>query len=43
MVKAKYIIIGGGVLVAGIIAFFIFSQSEEAKVKKRFKFIAERI
>ncbi len=43
MVKAKYIVIGGGVLVAGIIAFFIFSQSEEAKIKKQFKFIAERI
>ena len=43
MVKAKYIVIGGGVLVAGIIAFYIFSQSEEAKVKKQFKFIAERI
>ena len=43
MVKAKYIIVPGGVLVAGIIAFFIFSQSEEAKVKKQFKFIADKI
>ncbi len=43
MVKAKYSIIAGGVLVAGIIAFFIFSQSEEAKVKKQFEFLAEKI
>ncbi len=43
MVKAKYSIIAGGVLVAGIIAFFIFSQSEEAKVKKQFEFIADKI
>lgn len=43
MVKAKYSIIAGGVLVAGVIAFFIFSQSEEAKVKKQFEFLAEKI
>ena len=43
MVKAKYIIIGAGVLVAGIIAFYMFSQREEAKVKKQFKFIAQEI
>ena len=43
MVKAKQIIIAGGILTAGIIAFFIFSQSEEAKVKKQFEFIAEII
>ena len=43
MVKAKHIIIAGGILTAGIIAFFIFSQSEEAKVKKQFEFIAEKI
>jgi len=42
VVKAKHII-AGGVLVAGIITFFIFSQSEEAKVKKQFEFIAEKI
>ena len=43
MVKAKYIIVAGGVLVAGIIAFFIFSQREEAKVEKQFKFSAKKI
>ena len=43
MVKAKRIIIAGGVLLAGIIAFFMFSQSEEKKVKKQFKFIADKI
>jgi hypothetical protein len=43
VVKAKYIIIAGGVLVAGIIAFFVFFQSEEAKVRKQFKFIAKKI
>lgn len=43
MVKAKYIVIGGGIMVAGIIAFYIFSQSEEAQVKRQFKFIAEKI
>ena len=43
MVKTKYLIIAGGVLVAGIIAFFVFFQNEEAKIKKRFKFIAENI
>jgi len=43
VVKAKHIIIAGGILAAGIIAFFIFSQSEDAKVKKQFEFIAEKI
>jgi len=43
VVKAKHIIIAGGVLTAGIIAFFIFFQSEEAKVKKQFEFIAGKI
>ena len=43
MVKAKHIIIAGGILTAGLIAFFVFSQSEEAKVKKQFEFIAEKI
>jgi hypothetical protein len=43
VVKAKHIIIAGGVLTAGVIAFFIFFQSEEAKVKKQFEFIAEKI
>ena len=43
MVKAKHIIIAVVVLVGGIIAFFVFFQSEEAKVKKQFKRIAEKI
>ena len=43
MVKVKYIIIAGGVLIAGLIALFIFSQSDETKVKKQFEFIAEEI
>lgn len=43
MEKIKYIVIAGAVLVAGIIAFFIFSQSEEAKVKRQFKVLAEKM
>ena len=43
MGKIKYIVIAGAVLVAGIIAFIIFSQSEEAKVKKQFNFLAEKM
>ena len=43
MGKIKYIVIAGAVLVAGIIAFIIFSQSEEAKVKKQFDFLAEKM
>ena len=43
MEKTKYIIIAGAILVVGIIAFFIFSQSEEAKVKKQFSVLAEKI
>jgi len=41
--KIKYMVITGAVLAAGIIAFFIFSQSEEAKVKKQFSVLAEKI
>jgi hypothetical protein len=41
--KIKYIVIAGAVLVAGIIAFVIFSQSEEAKIKKQFNFLAEKM
>jgi hypothetical protein len=41
--KIKYIVIGGAVVAAGIIAFVIFSQSEEAKVKKQFSLLAEII
>ncbi len=43
MVKIRYILIAGAVLAAGIVAFFIFSQSEEAKVKKQFSVLAEKV
>jgi len=43
VVKARHIIIAGGILTAGIIAFFVFFQSEESKIKKQFEFIAEKI
>ena len=43
MVKAKHIIIAGVVLAVGIIAFFVFFQSEETKVKRQFKRIAKKI
>jgi hypothetical protein len=42
MVKAKYII-AGGILAAGIIAYFVFWQSEEARVKRAFKSIARKV
>jgi hypothetical protein len=41
--KIKYIVIAGAVLGAGIIAFVMFSQSEEAKVKKQFGVLAEKM
>jgi hypothetical protein len=41
--KIKYLIIAGSVLTAGIIAFIVFSQSEEAKVKRQFQVLAEKI
>lgn len=43
MEKIKYMVIACAVLAAGVIAFVIFSQSEEAKVKKRFSVLAEKI
>lgn len=43
MVTRKHIIIGGGILVAGIVAFYVFWQSDHAKVKRRFEFIAEKM
>ena len=43
MEKIKYISILGTVLIAGIIAFIIFSQSEVVKVKKQFKYLEDRI
>ncbi len=43
MVKPKQIIIACVVVVIGIVAYFIFSQSEADKVKMQFEFIAEKI
>lgn len=42
MVKAKYII-AGTVLAAGIIVYFVFWQSEEARVKRQFKSVAGKV
>jgi hypothetical protein len=43
MEKVKYLIIAGAVLIASIIAFIIYSESDEAKVKKQFEFLAEKM
>jgi len=43
VVKIKYVSIAGVVLAIGIIAFVIFSQTEEAKVKKQFSVLAEKV
>jgi hypothetical protein len=43
MVKSKHIIIVVFALVVGIIAYYVFFQSEEAKIKRQFKRIAEKI
>jgi hypothetical protein len=43
VVKIKYVVIAGVVLATGIIAFVIFSQTEEAKVKKQFSVLAEKV
>ena len=43
MVKTKHIIVGGAILAAGIIAFYVFWLSEEAKIKRRFKFVEKKI
>ena len=43
MVTTKHLIMTAIVLTVGIIAFIVFFQSEEAKIKKQFKFIAEKI
>ena len=43
MVKARHFILAGGVLIAGIVAVFIFLHNEEAKVKKQFAFVAGKI
>jgi hypothetical protein len=41
--KIRYMVIVGALLAAGIIAFVIFSQSEEAKVRKQFGVLAEKM
>ena len=43
MVKTKYIIISAAILMTGIVVFFVFWQSEEARVKKKFKELAQLI
>jgi hypothetical protein len=43
MEKVKYIIIAGTALVTAIAVFVIFSHSEEAKVKKQFKYLAQKM
>jgi hypothetical protein len=43
MVISKNTIILGLILIVGIIAFFWFYQSDEAKVKKRFETLAEEV
>lgn len=41
-INAKTIVITGLAVIAGIIAFFWFYQSDEAKIKKRFTTISEQ-
>jgi hypothetical protein len=43
MVNQKNIIIAGLLIGCGIIAYFIFSQTDEAKIKKQFHKLAEKI
>jgi len=43
MVNQKNIIVAGLLIVCGIIVFFIFSQSDEAKIKKQFQKLSEKI
>ena len=43
MVKTKHAIIAGVILVAGVIAFFVFFPSEEAKIKRQFNRIAKKV
>jgi hypothetical protein len=42
MVKAKHIIVVAGILAGGMLVALIFWQSEEAKIRKQFEFIAEK-
>ena len=43
MEKVKYIITAGTVLFITITAFTIFSHSEEAEIKKQFKYLAQKM
>lgn len=43
MVNQKNIIIAGLLIACGIIVFFIFFQSDEAKIKKKFHKLAESV
>lgn len=43
MVKIKYFIIVSIFIAAGIAVFFFVFESQEAKIKKQFKFIAEKM
>ena len=43
MVTRKHIMVGGGILLAGIVAFYVFWQSDESKIKRRFEFIAGKM
>jgi hypothetical protein len=43
MVKTKHIIVVVGILAGGMLAAPIFWKSEEAKIRKQFEFIAEKI
>jgi hypothetical protein len=43
MVNLKNIIITGLLIACGLVAFFIFSQSDEAKIKKLFHKLAEKV
>jgi len=42
MVKAKYLFLSGGMAIAAIIAFFLFFQSDTAKIKKCFHTLSEQ-
>jgi len=43
VVKVKYIVAALIIIVGGIAIFFYVFESQEAKIKKQFKFIAEKI
>lgn len=43
MVKTRHIIVVVGILTAGILAALIFWENEEAKIRKQFEFIEEKI